>query len=159
MPGIRKKIYLKFIYVAGVILTAILLLLCFWFLRPYDNISNSPFQTDKKQYKHGEIVKLSNTFCWDGTPFRADRFFLSRTTKISNGTVEFPFGWANSPVLAEKYKKNPCNPTTVTVEIPNSLPVGLWSVVYETSYKANPVRTVSFDTQSNVFEVVEEDGA
>jgi hypothetical protein len=125
--------------------------LLFWLLRPYDSVTFTPFTTDKTEYRAGEIVTMTNTFCWDGTPFAAERFIVSSVSKVGLGTVAFPWGYARADV-AERYASG-CSPTTIRVEIPPTTPPGDYRITYEVTYVPNPVRRVSESNTSNIFTV------
>ena len=138
--------------VAALALTAAISgLLLFWLLRPYDSVTFTPFETDRDTYAAGDTVIMRNTFCWDGTPFLAERFLLSRVSQVSLGSVEFPWGYA-VPEVAERYA-NGCSDTTIKVEIPPTTPAGAYRISYEVSYAANPVRVVRVANESSVFHV------
>ena len=138
--------------VAALALTAAISgLLLFWLLRPYDSVTFTPFETDRDTYAAGDTVVMTNTFCWDGTPFLAERFLLSRVSQVSLGSVEFPWGYA-VPEVEERYIDG-CSETTIKVELPPTTPTGDYRVSYEVSYAANPVRVVTVINESNVFHV------
>jgi len=126
-------------------------LLLYWLLRPYEQVTFTPFTTDATAYAPGDIVTMSNEFCWDGVPFAAERFIVSSVSKVGLGTVAFPWGYARADV-AERYADG-CSPTTIRVEIPSTTPPGEYAITYVVEYKANPVRVVSTSNTSNVFTV------
>ena len=133
--------------------TLVLLISTLWLLlRPYNSVTFTPFTTDRATYKAGDTIALTDVFCWDGTPFMSERFFVSQVTRVSAGTVEFPNGFA-VPAVAAKYEAG-CAHATVRLELPSTLPAGEWAVMYRVSYRANVIRVVSVDNTSNTFQVV-----
>jgi hypothetical protein len=131
------------------LLTATLVLL----LRPYDSVTFTPFETDRATYQPGDTITLTDVFCWDGTPFLSERFFVSQVSSISAGSVEFPNGFA-VPAVAEKYEATGCAPTKIHIELPSTMPLGEWAVQYRVSYRANVIRVVTVANTSNTFQVV-----
>lgn len=150
-----RHVYLNFVLIFGSILGVILLVMLYWLLRPYDNISFTPFETNQTEYRNGDVISMTDEFCWDGTPFTVRRFFVSPISKISAGTVEFPNGYA-LPAVEEKFGQG-CAPSTVRVDIPPSIPPGEWAIAYEVSFRANPVRTIELSNTSNTFTVLSPD--
>lgn len=128
-------------------------LVTFWALRPYDNITFTPFQTDRATYAPGDIITLTNEFCWDGTPFTAQRVIVKPIAESELGVVRFPNGFA-LPAVAEMYADG-CNESTIKVQIPVTQPPGAYRIRYEVRYKPafNPVRVVQVENTSNEFEV------
>lgn len=148
------RAYMRFVTVAGAILGVFLIAMLYAFLRPYDNISFTPFQTDKAEYYPGDVITLTNQFCWDGTPFNSERFFQSQVSRISAGSVEFPNGFSTSKALQEKFGQGECAESQIRVEVPTSIPPGEWAVAYDVTYQPNLVRTVAISNVSNTFVVL-----
>ena len=133
-------------------------LVTYWSLRPYDNVTFTAFQTDRAAYVQGDIVTMTDTFCWDGTPFTATREFQGKVTSIGAGYVRFaewPAPGVSKSVDKFRWSLNNCAGSTVKIEIPAALPPGEWSVRYIVTYKpaGNPVRTVTLPNTSNTFTV------
>jgi len=135
-------------------LTAAWLVVTFWLVRPYDNISASPFVSNAERYAPGDTAILTNEFCWDGTPFESLRVLAGPIAESTLGTVRFPNGYV-LPEIAAQYEATGCAPSTVRVQIPVTQPPGTYRIRYETSYQPawNPVRTVRFTVESNMFTV------
>jgi hypothetical protein len=127
------------------------LLACLWLLvRPYDNVSFTGFTADAQTYAAGDVVELSNTFCWDGTPFRADRWLVGAVSEQSLGTVRFPNGYAIEPVRV-RYVDG-CEPSTVKVQLPETTPPGEYRIRYDVTY-AVPLKEVRVSNVSTAFTV------
>jgi hypothetical protein len=119
-------------------------------LRPYSAVSFTPFQPDRDTYRAGETVTLSNTFCWDGTPFTADRWLVSAVSENALGTVRFPDGYALDAV-AVKYVDG-CDATTVKVALPITTTPGVYRIRYDVAYTV-PLKTVRLSNLSAPFTV------
>jgi hypothetical protein len=148
----RHRRWICAAHVGLLLALSLLAVTMFWLLRPYTNVTSTPFTTDRTSYVAGDTVTLTNTFCWDGTPFMAERFLVTKISRLAAGRVEFPNGYA-LPAIQEKYAATGCAPSTVKIELPSTLPEGEWRVEYRTSYRANPIRVVSVETPSNSFQV------
>lgn len=147
----RHRLAVRTASVAVAVSIALASLVIFWLVRPYDSVTFTAFATDRAAYAQGDIVTLTNTFCWDGTPFTADRFLVSEVSMISANSVSFPNGYA-IPRVAERYADG-CSATTIKFDLPTTTPPGEWRIRYVVSYKANPIRVVSVVNDSNLFTV------
>jgi hypothetical protein len=129
-------------------------LVTFWMVRPYNDISATPFTTTAQSYAPGDTIVMSNTFCWDGTPFRSERVLVGIISENELGAVRFPRGYV-LPEIEAAYTATGCNDTTVRVQIPVTQPPGRYLIRYETAYKPrnNPVRVVTFNVESNEFNI------
>jgi hypothetical protein len=137
------------------LLTGAWLLMSFWLVRPYSNISASPFQvTNGDTFRPGDTLILENEFCWDGTPFESLRVIVGVISESEAGVVRFPNGYV-LPDVAAKYEATGCAPSMVRLQLPATQPEGEYRIRYETSYKPrwNPVRVVEFAVESNQFTV------
>ena len=150
----RHAVRIRAVYVILVALAVAWAAVTVWALRPYDNITFTPFQTDREVYAPGDIITLTNTFCWDGTPFTATRVLVKPVSESELGVIRFPNGFA-LPSVAEEYADDGCNDSTVRVQIPPTQPPGVYSIRYEVRYKPpwNPVRVVEVDNTSNQFTI------
>lgn len=122
-----------------------------WSVWPYSNISASPFVTNGEQFKAGDVVEMTDMFCWDGTPFRTEPLLVSVVSERELGAVRFPNGYA-IPALEEKYGQG-CAQSNVKIQIPVTTPPGEYSIRYDVTYRPNPIRVVSFSNESNKFTV------
>ena len=129
------------------LMTAVALLILFWSVKPYESISFTPFKSDKATYSVGDTITLTNEFCWDGTPFTVNKYLQSPINRIKVGELDFYNGYA-LPAVAERYQQG-CQPTTVTVSIPQDIPPGKYRVAYVVEYNANPIRTIDLTNESN----------
>lgn len=131
-------------------LTVASLVVIWLLLRPYDSITFTAFTPDAESYTAGDAVELSNTFCWDGTPFTAERWLVSAVSEQSLGTVRFPNGYAIEPVRV-RYVDG-CEPSTVRVQVPATTPAGEYRIRYDVSYQV-PFKTVRLSNVSAPFTV------
>lgn len=152
MSSRRHRIMWRAVYVALAVSAALCGLLLYWLLRPYAPVTTTPFRTDADTYVAGDVVTMSNEFCWDGSPFDAERFIVSSVSKVGLGTVAFPWGYARADV-AERYAATGCAPSKIRVEIPSTTPAGDYTITYEIAVKVNPVRVWTSTTTSNAFTV------
>jgi hypothetical protein len=140
------------------ILVAAWALISYWQLRPYDNVTFTPFQTDRAAYVQGDIIAMTNMFCWDGVSFTATREFQGAVTAISAGYVRFA-EWPAPGVSkqVDKFRDAPdnCADSLIKIQVPQILPPGEWSVRYIVTYEppGNPVRRVTVTNTSNAFTV------
>ena len=146
-----KRARNKAIIVLAWVLVACWVVVTAALLWPYHSITFSPFVTDETTYRAGDLITLSDRFCWDGTPFISYRFFESDTARSSAGSVEFPNGYATAEV-AQRYASG-CTTAHVRLQVPEGLPPGKWRIAYEVKYKPNPIRTVSIENDSNEFTI------
>ena len=129
-------------------------LVTFWALRPYDNITFTPFVTDAQEYAPGDVITMTNEFCWDGTPFVTTSVLVKPISEREISTVRFPNGYA-LPEIAAEYADDGCSDSMVKVQIPVTQPPGTYRVRYEVRYKPawNPIRVMEIANTSNEFEV------
>ena len=150
----RGTIRHRVTYAMLVALTVAWALVTFWALRPYDSITFTPFVTDAQEYAPGDVITLTNQFCWDGTPFVTTSLLVRPVSEREISTVRFPNGYA-LPEVAAQYADG-CSDSMVKVQIPVAQPPGTYRVRYEVRYKPafNPLRVVEIANESNEFEIV-----
>jgi len=125
----------------------------FWAVRPYDNITFTPFVTDRQTYAPGDVITMTNEFCWDGTPFVTTSLLVKPVSEREISTVRFPNGFA-LPEIAAEYADG-CSDSLVRVQIPVTQPPGDYRVRYEVRYKPawNLIRVVEIANTSNEFTI------
>lgn len=129
----------------------VVLIVCLWLLlKPYHAVKFTPFQPAQDTYSAGDVVMLTNTFCWDGTPFIADKWLVSAVSEQSLGTVRFPNGYALD-AIAERYGDG-CEASTVMVQLPATVSPGEYRIRYDVSYSV-PLKTVRLSNVSAPFTV------
>lgn len=121
-------------------------------LRQYSAVTFTPFQPDRDTYRAGDVVTLTNTFCWDGTPFTSERWLVAAVAEQSLGTVRFPNGYALD-AIAEQYGDG-CEPSTVKVALPSTTAPGKYRIRYDVSYSV-PLKTVRLSNVSEPFTVTQ----
>lgn len=112
---------------------------------PYDRVSASTWQVSDREVRPGDTVYLSNTFCSDGVQYSSVRFIVRPGVARSSGWTEF------SPPVSDI---TGCRPARVPFLIPDDVPPGEWRAMYRTTYQANPIRSVTFETFSEPFTVL-----
>jgi hypothetical protein len=149
----KQQWYVKFIWTAGVVLGATCLVLLYWLIFPAQGLtfSDDSLTTSKKVYTIGENVAVTGggEFCNNGVETTVERRVESRV----GGEILNPLYFFRP---SEPY----CAPSgNFVVTLPGEIPVGTWHIAIYTTYKANPVRSVTIVRETNEFVIVDSKNA
>lgn len=124
---------------------AILAVMVFWLLFPYNNLSFGDYYVEKEEYKAGQFVQVTlSKFCTDGSANTVERWLDNEF-----GGVALPplrFNGASEPVCIynDKY----------FIKIPDETVPGKYRIQFNTTYNANPIRNVTVTTYTQFFYVI-----
>ena len=140
----RRRYVIAWAAIAGIL--AVSALTAVAYLLPYDNVSASSWTVSDTTVEQGQTIFLTNTFCSDGTPWQSERFVSRPGVARAVGVTEF------SPPVSDV---TGCRPAKVAFTVPEDVPPGVWHALYRTTYQANPIREITFETVSEPFTVTE----
>jgi len=123
---------------------ALVALMLFWLLWPYNSLTFGDYYVDREEYRAGQFVQVTvSEFCTDGSPNTNERWLDNEF-----GGVALPplrFNGAGEPVCLQNLQ--------FLVKIPDETVPGKYRLEFITKYKANPIRLVEVTTYSPFFYV------
>lgn len=142
-----RRAYEGLLWVMGAIVLAACLLVLYWLLFPAEKVTvgQGPWKTDKSQYRPGDRVLVAGPeTCNIGTGLQLVRHVADDFSSIQLNPIEYYIP-PQAPVCI--------NPTTLFVTIPSDLPDGQYRIVFDATYRANPIRQVTITHSTNEFRV------
>ena len=125
-------------------------MLAYWFYRPYNIIDypNEPMPVGKEVYEHGEQIDYYIEWCkFREFPARVE-FKLVQPMESGSRTAYILSQYVSSTVGTGCGSSNSLSP-----QIPQYIPPGEYKLMFEVSYRVNPVRTVNETTSSQFFTI------
>ena len=124
---------------------AILAVMLFWLLFPYNNLAFGNYYVDREEYRAGQFVKVTlDKFCTDGSPNTNERWLDNEVGGVALPPLRFNGG--GQPGCWEHLE--------FMVKIPDETVPGKYRLEFNTKYKANPIRVVEVTTYSPFFYVI-----
>ncbi len=124
---------------------ALVALMLFWLLWPYNNLQFGDYYVDKEEYRAGQMVTVTiSEYCTDGSANTISRWLDNET-----GGVALPplrFNGASEPLCLQNIQ--------ALVRIPDETVPGQYRFEFNTSYQPNPIRTVTVKTYTPYFYVI-----
>jgi hypothetical protein len=149
MSDKKKHFYFKFLWAAGASLAVVCLVLLFWLIFPQPQVSytGAGMRTTETIYNVGDPVTVidDGTFCNGGVETVIER----RVESAIGGTVLNPI-YFFAPEQLVCIDNN-----SFVVSLPTEIPKGQWHIAIYTTYKANPVRSLTIERRSNTFTVTD----
>lgn len=134
---------LKFIFLTNIFTMALLILIIYWsvFPRKILEFKKDNFKILTKQVKIGGVLKYQAHTCkYVNSPATVTRSFI-------NGVI------FSTPSFESNKKIGCCN-DVISVKVPPELEAGRYYIRNTYVYRLNPVRTVTFIHQSEMFEII-----
>jgi hypothetical protein len=136
----------RVVYVALGVAIALVILMLYWLLFPVKLVKfdGQPL-TDKDTYAAGDIMTIDGgEYCNYG----ADVTIARKLGNEYGALLLPPLEFYSAPLVTT------CFDASYQVQIPMDLPAGIWHLGFVTTYKANPVREVVIERQTNDFTVI-----
>jgi hypothetical protein len=149
----KQRWFLVFGWFAGAIMFGVCAVFLWWMLFPVQKFTQpvdgqyTILNTDETVAAGHSLNLETIGFCNDGVQIHLDRQLTNQSGYISLR----PITWFAPPGPVCE------GPQRLTVWIPYEVPPGKWTLVFVTTYKANPVRTVTLVKETPPFTVLPQD--
>jgi hypothetical protein len=132
-------------YLSLVITSVVLFVILFWLCYPYNPIEfkNERFIVDTPIVEQGGYLSYTIEYCKDN-----DLIPVVSTSYVDGIIYQTP----NTP---QPFYGNDCEPKNFLVYIPKALPPGKYYLDHMFTFKVNPIREVSVEAKTEMFEVIE----
>lgn len=128
-----------------VLLIGYVLLHVYWAFYPYKTvvINNSPYPTEKTEYKAGETVKYTVDYCK----------FVDMPSKLSKTLVGATYYVA--PTQLSNASGVGCNVITSSFKLPQDVNTGVHKIEIVSEFQVNPDRMIHVDSETQEFDIIE----
>lgn len=143
-----KKALIKLMWLAGGVLMIASLIVIWWLIFPQAKLTygEGDATVSRKTVTAGETVLVTTPeFCNFGVETMLRRKIANETGALLIDPIEF-YAPTGPTCLPERF---------FYVLIPAEVPPGQWRLVFESTYQANPVRSVTIEISTNYFTVLQ----